>query len=196
MWAMPSLGAGKRGQMVSLGFPLMSLRLLFGVSERIDVGAGFDTFTFTLNEPRLVARWAALVGPRWSLGASAEVGYAFFTVRAARESQGARWFTGRRNVNISPALVLSYQASKFRAARLFAEMRYALALDTQPYTTEPLGGVPQSVIPGHNVGIKVGAELPLSPAVALAFHAGVDVHGRQGDSPLMPTIALGLITSL
>ncbi len=191
-----SLGAGKRGQMVLLGFPLLGLRALFGVSERFDIGAGFDSYYFLMNEPRLVARLTLARNENWALGAVLEGGYAFFTQRASRESRGSRWLTGHRNINVSPALVGSYQGSSPRAARLFLELRYTLALDTEPYATDPLVGVPPAVVAGHNVGIHGGAELPLSAKTSFVFAFGFDIHGRVEDSVVMPSASLGLVTSL
>lgn len=191
-----SLGAGKRGQMVMLGFPLINLRALFGLTERFDLGIGFDTYYFLMNEPRVVARLNIAKSENWAFAASLEGGYAFFTQRASRENRGARWLTGRRNINISPALIVSYQASSARAARLFLELRYTLGLDTEPYATDPLVGVPPAIVPGHNVGLMGGAELPLSAKTSFVFSFGFTVHGRADDSVLMPGISLGLVTSL
>lgn len=196
MLASPSLGAGKRGQMVLLGFPLLGIRALFGVSEIFDIGVGFDSYYFLMNEPRVSARLSLARSENWSLAANLEGGYAFFTQRASRESRGARWLTGHRNINISPALVGAYQGSSSRAARVFFELRYTLALDTEPFATDPLVGVPPAVVPGHNVSIKGGAELPLSSKTSFVFSFGFDIHGRAEDSVVMPGASLGLVTSL
>ena len=196
MLAAPSLGAGKRGQMVLLGFPLLGLRALFGVSERFDLGVGYDTYYFLMNEPRAVVRMSLAKSENWSLAANLEGGYAFFTQRASRESRGSRWLTGRRNINISPALVGAYQGSKARDARVFFELRYTLALDTEPYATDPLVGVPPSIVAGHNVSLTGGAELPLSSKTSFVFSFGFDIHGRAEDSVVMPGASLGLVTSL
>ncbi len=196
MHAAPSLGAGKRGQMVLLGFPLLNLRILFGVSERIDLGIGFDTYYFLMNEPRVVLRVGLVKGENWSLAANLEGGYAFFAQRASRESRSARWLTGHRNINISPAIVGAYQGSKPRDPRVFFEIRYTLALDTEPYATDPLVGVPPAIVPGHNVSLKGGAELPLSSKTSFVFSFGFDIHGRAEDSVVMPGGSLGLVTSL
>ena len=192
----PSLGAGKRGQLVLLGFPLLSLRLLFGISERFDIGVGYDTYYFLMNEPRLVARMTLAKSEKWSLAANLEGGYAFFAQRASRESRSSRWLTGRRNINISPALIGAFQGTKSRDARVFFELRYTLALDTEPYATDPLVGVPPSIVPGHNVSIKGGAELPLSSKTSFVFSFGFDIHGRVEDAVVMPGASLGLVTSL
>ena len=71
-----------------------------------------------------------------------------------------RWLTGRRNINVIPSLVVSYQGDKPRAARLFFDLRYLLALDTEPYATDPLTGVPPAVVPGHNVILKACGATP------------------------------------
>lgn len=195
MLAAPTLGAGKRGQLLQVGFPVLSLRGYFGITDSFDLGLGVDSYYFMMNEPRLVARACFAKGTNWSFGASLEGGYAFFTQRASRESFGSRWWTGRRNINISPAVTLSVQRSRVRAARLLLELRYTLALDTEPYASDPLRGVPNSPIPGHNVALKAGAELPLSPSLALFFTFMLEVHGRVEDFPVTPGGVAGLITS-
>lgn len=191
-----SLGQWKRGEMVLIGFPMLQLRAMIGLADRFDIGLGFDSYYFMMNEPRLVTRVSLVKGENFSLGLNLEGGYAFFTQRASRESRGARWLTGRRNINISPALVGSYQGASARAARLFIEVRYLLALDTEPYATDPLVGVPPSVIPGHNVGFRGGAELPLSSKTSFVIAFGIDFHGRANDAVVMPSATLGLVTSL
>lgn len=196
MLGAPSLGFGKRGQTVLLGFPILSIRLLFGVGDRIDLGLGYDTYYFLMNEPRAVLRIGLVKGENWALSANVEGGYAFFSQRASRESRSARWLTGRRNINASAAIIGSYQGGKPRDARVFFEGRYTLALDTEPYATDPLVGVPPSIVPGHNVSLKGGAELPLSSKTSFVFSFGFDIHGRAEDSVVMPGGSLGLVTSL
>lgn len=192
----PTLGPWVRGQSAAVGFPLISVRFSIGLGERVDLGVGFDTYYLLMNEPRLTARVLLARGETWSLAASLEGGYAFFMIRASRESRGARWLTGRRNINVSPALVVSYQGKHPRAARLFLEGRYLLALDTEPFSDEPLQGVPPAVVPGHNGSLKGGAELPLSATTSFLFTLGVSVHGRATDSALMPEVSVGVVTSL
>lgn len=196
MLGAPSLGAGKRGQLVLIGFPLLSLRALFGLNDWLDLGLGFDSYYFLMNEPRLAARFSLVKSDNWFFAATLEGGYAFFTQRASRESRGSRWLTGRRNINISPAVVVAYQGNTARAARVFFELRYTLALDTEPYATDPLVGVPPAIVGGHNVGLKGGAELPLSAKTSFVFAFGFDIHGRAEDAVVMPGASLGLVTSL
>jgi hypothetical protein len=194
--ASPTLGPGKRGQMVSVGFPLIQVRALFGLGERFDLGVGFDSYYFLMNEPLAVARVGILRSERWSLTATLEAGYAFFVQRASREANGSRWITGRRNINVRPSLGVAYQGTSVRAARVFFSLGYLLALDTEPYATDPLVGVPPAIVAGHNVAVKGGAELPLSSRTAFVFWFGFDVHGRADDSVLMPSASVGLVTSL
>jgi hypothetical protein len=190
------LGSGKRGQSLTLGFPLINIRALFGLGDSFDLGVGFDSYYFLMNEPRAVARLSIARNENWAFAARLEAGYAFFTQRASRENRGARWLTGQRNININPALIVSYQGSAARAARLFFELRYNIALDTEPYATDPLVGVPPAVVVGHNVGLIGGAELPLSAKTSFIFCFGFDVHSRADDSVLMPMASVGLVTSL
>lgn len=190
------LGHLRRGGYVALGFPLVSLRALLGLGERVDVGLGFDTAYGMLNEGRLVGRVGLAQGAHWRLGVALEAGYALFSTRASREVQGARWLTGRRNVNVSPALLLSYQGDGGRAARVIFEVAYLLALDTEPFATDPLGGVPPPVVPGHNLRLGGGVELPLTATTALSVSGGLELRGRANDAAFMPTVAVGFLTAL
>lgn len=192
----PTLGAGKRGQAIAVGFPLINVRVLFGLGDRVDLGVGYDTYYFLMNEPMLVARFGLVAGQHWSLGVTVDGGYAFFSQRASRETRGARWLTGRRNINASAAVLTSYQGDGPRAARLFFELRYLLAFDLEPYATDPLVGVPPGVVLGHNVTVGGGAELPLSSKTSFVFTLGLMIHGREIDSVVMPQAAVGLVTGL
>jgi hypothetical protein len=121
----------------------------------------------------------------------------FFAVPAAMEARGgARWLTGRRDVNLSPALVVSRQGTHPRAVRPFLELRYLLAIDTEPFATTPLAGVPPRLIIGHNGSVRGGAELPLSATTSFLVEVGLEFHGRRDDAVAMPSLAVGLVTSL
>ncbi len=191
----PTLGQWNRGEAVSIGFPLISLRFLLGLTDRFDLGVGFDSYYGLMNEPLLLARVALVKGTSWSFSAVADAGYAWFVVSAPRENKGARWLTGRRNIDFSPGLVLSYQDVRPRSARLFFEARYLLALDTEPFTTDPLSGVPPPVVPGSNVLVRGGAEVPLSAKTSFVFSLGLTFHGRSNDAVAMPEASVGLVTS-
>jgi hypothetical protein len=190
------LGKWVRGQSVLVGFPLVQIKVALGLHRLLDVAIGFDSMYGLLNEPRLSLRWSPLVGERWALALQLEGGAAFFTARAQAEGYGPRWTTGRRNFNIQPGLLISYQGSHPRAARLYLQAYYLLALDTEPYQRTPLGGTPLGVQPGHNAGLRFGTELPLTSFTSLIFSLGADVHFRDGDSPVMPSAGLGLVTSI
>lgn len=196
VWGAAPLGHGNRGQSVLLGFPLLDLRALFGLGDRVDLGLGFDSYFFMMNQPKGIVRVNLLRTQTVALSAQLEAGYAFFTQRATLESRGSRWLSGRRNVNINPSLVLSLQAPEPRAARIFFAAHYLLALDFEGYASAPLGGLPPAVIPGHNGGVRGGAELPLSARTSFVFQFGLDVHGRDVDSVVMPSAGVGLVTSL
>jgi hypothetical protein len=192
----PALGQWNRGEMVSLGFPFLSLRGFIGVTDLIDVGLGFDSLYFALNEFRLCGRMQFFKAEHWTLSGEVELGGALFGTAARKENTGARWITGRRNFNASPALVVSYRGDRPRASRLYGELRYTLAIDTEPFTLNPLDGVPASFMVGHNAGFKGGAEMPLSPLTSFVFFFGLDVHGRGIDSRVMPSVGVGIATSI
>lgn len=196
MFGARPLGQWVRGQSVVVGFPLVSLRVALGLARTFDVGIGFNSFYGLLNEPSISARWSPLAGERWALALQLEVGAAFFTVRAQAEGFGPRWITGRRNFNFQPGVLVSFQGAHPRAARLFLNAYYLLTLDTEPFQRTPLGGTPARVQPGHNAGLKVGAELPLTSYTSLVFAIGAELHLRDGDSLVMPSAAIGLVTSI
>jgi hypothetical protein len=196
MFGARSLGFLTRGETIYLGFPLLGIRAAMGITDRIDLGLGFDSFYTMMNEPRLLFRWNFFRGPNWSIAAGLEGGYAWFTTRASEDTKGARWLTGRRNINVSPGFTFSYQGDHPRAARLFLDLHYLLAIDTEPFQRDPLGGVPASIQFGHNVLLRAGAEMPLSAKTSFVFLLGLDVHSRVEDSPVMPVCSVALVTSI
>lgn len=192
----PTLQPRKRGGSFLLGFPLLSIRAAMGITDRLDVGVGFDTMYLLMNEPRLTARYGGWTNGEWTLSGALELGYAFFQLKAAQESNGPRWMTGRRNVNLEPMLQISYQGAHPRAARFVMDVGYTLAFDFEPYSPDPLGGVPPALVLGHNVMFRFGAELPLSAKTCFVFLLGLDVHTRDVDSAVMPSASLGVVTGL
>ena len=110
--------------------------------------------------------------------------------------RGPRWLTGRRNGDLSPGLVLSYQGDHPRAARLFLELRYLMTFDTEPFAKDPLNGVPPSLIVGSNISVHAGAEMPLSARTSFVFLLGLEGHFRADDAPVMPVCSLGLVIGL
>lgn len=192
----PMLGAWNRAASFLLGFPLLQVRASLGLTDSLDVGVGFDTMYTLMNEPRLTARYGGWSNGEWTLAVGLEAGWAFFQDKASREVNGARWMTGRRNVNLAPMAQVSYQGKHARAARFVVNAVYTLAFDTEPFTTTPLSGVPPSLVLGHNVLLRVGAELPLTEKTAFVFLLAMDVHTRDVDSAVMPGASLGVVTAL
>jgi len=197
MFGARSLGFLNRGEMFYLGFPLIGVRFSIGLAERFDFGIGFDSFYGMMNEPLVGMRVNFFRGTNWNMAATLEAGWAWFQSRASIDLRGPRWLTGRRNGNIMPGVVFSYQGDHPRAARLFLALQYLLTFDTEPYQKDPLGGVPASVQLGHNGQLRAGAEMPLSAKTSFVFLLGLDVHGRQpDDSIVMPVCSVGLVTSI
>ncbi len=194
MFGAPALGQWKRGQAFVLGFPFFQIRASIGLLDNLDVGVGYDSFYLLMNEVRLLVKYGFGKGNGVTFALSFEGGGAFFNQRASKETRSTRWISGRRNFNFAPGAILSYQAASLRAARLFVDLRYMLTVDTEPFATTPLQGVPASFIIGHNVLTKVGAELPLSERTSFLFSLGLDVHLRADDSPVMPSVSVGLVT--
>jgi hypothetical protein len=194
MFGAPALGQWKRGQAFVLGFPFFQIRASIGLLDNLDLGVGYDSFYLLMNEVRLLVKYGFGKGNGVTFALAFEGGGALFNQRASRETRSTRWISGRRNFNFAPGAVLSYQAASLRAARLFVDLRYMLTVDTEPFATTPLEGVPASFILGHNVLTKVGAELPLSDRTSFLFSLGLDIHLRPDDSPVMPSVSVGLVT--
>lgn len=190
-----ALGHGRRMQSVTLGFPLIDVKALFGIGNRVDLGIGYDTYYFLMHQPKAVLRVNFIDTGTVAFGAQFEGGYAFFLQRAPMEIRGSRYLSGRRNVNLQPSLNLSIQGKLPRSPRIFFNLHYLLTLDFEGYATGPLSGLPPPVIVGHNAGVMGGAELPLSRYTSFMFALGLDVHGRDVDARVMPMVALGLVTS-
>lgn len=190
------LGAGKGAVGVYLGFPLVGARAAYGVVEGVDVGLGLDSFYGVMNEVRATMRLRLLGDDRRGLAFGVEGGHAWFLQGPDVEQRGARWLTGRRNWNLEPGLVASWRGDTVQSARLFVDVRWHLAFDTQPFSEQPLGGVPPRVLLGHNVPVRFGAELPFSQRTSFLFMAGFDIHGREIDSAFMPVISVGLVSGL
>lgn len=196
MYGAPALGLLKRGQSLYLGFPLIGARLAMGLHDRVDFGIGFLSFWGLMNGPEAFLKVNVFQGTRWSAAVSAEGSYMFFNTRAPREVRGPRWISGLRNGNASLGGVLSYKGDHPRAARLFLDLRYLMSFDTEPFARDPLSGVPANLQLGHNVLVRMGAEMPLGAKTSFVFKLGVDVHGRYEDAPVMPNCAIGIVTGL
>ena len=196
MFGAPTLKQWGRGQTAYLGFPVLGVRLGIGLLDWLDFGVGFESFYGVMNEPIGFFRVGLVQSGHWTLAASLEGGWAWFGQKAQNEVHGPRWLTGRRNGNVSPGLVVSYQGDHPRAARLFLEARYLLTFDTEPFARDPLNGVPPSLIVGHNAMVHVGAEMPLSARTSFVFLLGLEGHFRDDDAPVMPVCSLGLVTGL
>lgn len=194
MYGAPTLGQWNRGVGAYLGFPLLGVKAGIGLLDRLDAGVGFDSFYGVMNEVRGFAKYQLVDETNWTVAIQLEGGAAFFAQRPEAEGKGARWLTGRRNYNIEPGVIVSFRGTSPQAARLFLDLRYHLALDTQPFTRDPLGGVPPPVLPGHNVPVRMGAEMPFSSSTSFLFMFGFDVHGRREDAVFMPVVSVGLVT--
>lgn len=189
-----TLGDLNAGVVLSVGFPLVSARVALGLSERFDVGVGFDTFYGIMNEPRVFTRIQVAGGERVHLAAKFEAGWATFIQPPNAEGNGARWLTGRRNYNLVPGLVLSFEGANPSSARFFFELSYLVAFDTQPFQSTPLEGVPDGMEISGNIPVRGGVEVPISARSSFLVHLGFDLHGRSDDSAFMPHVAVGLVT--
>jgi hypothetical protein len=191
-----ALGPWRRALSVSLGFPLLQARALMGVSQRLDLGVEYDTLYGLMHDVRASARWMLWSSDTMSLGVVGDAGPSFYAKAPQQDAKGARWLTGRRNINASGGVVLSVHGTSPRASRFFLAARCLLALDTQPVQAEPLGGTPPPVVFAPNLLTEVGLEAPVSEWVSLAFRVGLDLHGRSEDSLVMVTGSAGVVTAL
>ncbi|GHG68930.1 hypothetical protein [Comamonas sp. JC664] len=190
-----TVGAGGMAAGVSLGFPSVSGRVAVGLARRVDALVGLDSVYGLMNELRVGARWMVLDGgARWSLGVAVEGSHAFFLRPASVEERGARYVSGRRNWNVLPGIVGTFQFAGTRAPRLFLDARYLLALDTEPVQGAPLGGLPPDVEFSSAFPIRVGAEVPVSEKTSYAVTLGGDIRTRPGDADFMPVISFGVVT--
>lgn len=192
----PALGSWKRAVGGYLGFPLLGVRLGAGVTERLDLQVAFDSFYGVANALGPQLKWQFLGGEGWAIAAVAKADRTWFTQRSCAEGKGPRWLTGDRNWNAQGGMVVSYRGDTPRSARLFFDGRYHVGFDTEPCQRTPLGGVPADLQIGHNLKVRMGAEMPFSPRTSFLFILGFDVHGRADDSPFMPVCAVGLVTAL
>ncbi len=196
LYGAPALGRFERAFGVYVGFPLLGVRVAMGLTDRLDVGVGFDSFYTAMNEVRLLGRYQFWGTEHWAASLVFEAGKAYFNAKPVVEGTGARWLTGRRNYNFVPGAVLSYRGGSPHSARLFFDLRYHGAVDSEPYQKDPLGGVPASLQLGHNLPIRLGAEMPLSARTSFVFVLGFDLHGRAEDSAFMPFVSVGLVSGI
>ncbi|MFL5344947.1 MAG: hypothetical protein ACJ8AT_09135 [Hyalangium sp.] len=185
------LEPGKVAAGMTLGFPLASARAVMGVLPRLDVGLGVDSMYGIMNEARVYARFGLVSTDSADVAFSVEAGRAFFIHSPSQEQFGARYFTGRRNWNLAPGFVGSMLLG--RRTRGFVDLRYLLAFDTQPFQSDPLGGIPQGVQVGGNFLFRGGLEVPFSERTSYVVSVGGNIHGRKEDAAFMPMIAVGLV---
>ncbi|AKQ68740.1 hypothetical protein A176_005652 [Myxococcus hansupus] len=190
-----TVGAGGMAAGLSLGFPSVTARVALGLARRVDALVGLDSVYGLMNELRVGARWRVLDGgDRWSLGLVVEGSHAFFLRPASVEERGARHVSGRRNWNVLPGIVGSFQFAGARAPRLFLDARYLLALDTEPVQGTPLGGLPPDVVFSSAFPLRVGAEVPVSEKTSYAVTLGGDIRTRPGEANFMPVVSFGVVT--
>lgn len=190
-----TVGEGGLAAGLALGFPIVSARVAVGIHRRVDVLAGVDSAYGLMNELRVGARWMVLDGgPRWSVGVAVEGSHAFFLRPASVEDRGARYFSGRRNWNVLPGIIGNLQLTGARAPRLFLDVRYLMALDTEPIQGEPLGGLPPEVALSGAFPIRMGAEIPVSEKTSYALTIGGDIRARPDETDFMPVITFGVVT--
>jgi hypothetical protein len=196
VYGAPTLGQWKRGLGVYMGFPLLGARFAIGLLDSLDTGIAFDSMYGVMNDFRLHLKWMVVGQEHWSVALAAEGGYALFAQSPQAEGNGPRWLTGRRDWNVAPGAILSYRGDSPHSPRLFLDARCAIAVDTEPYSRDPLSGNPASVTVAGNFIARAGAEMPFSAKTSFLFVFGFDIHGRPEDSPFMIAVSVGIVTSI
>jgi hypothetical protein len=181
---------------VSAGFPFASARASLGLLPWLDAGLAVDSTYGSMTSVHAQGRATLLRGSNWALAAALEGGYAFFVDSAVEEQLGPRHQTGRRNWNLLPGFIASYQGDAPQAIRLFLDARCHLAFDTEPVSPTPLGGVPSGLQVAGNAVVRLGLEIPLSEGTSLVTSFGGGIHGRPEDSSFMPDLGVGLVFGL
>lgn len=191
-----SLGAGHLGVGLEVGFPFVSARAVYGVLPRLDLGLGVDSVYGLMIEPRASARFTALDSPRASLAVVVDGGHAFFLRPPETEEKGARYLSGRRDWNVAPGLVFSFQGDGPRSIRPYMDLRCLVSFDTHPTQSSPLGGLPPELKVDAAVLVRLGAEFPVGEKTSYAVSLGADFRSRATDAEVMPTLSMGVVSTL
>lgn len=178
---------------VALGFPYAMIRGAYGLSESIDVGAGFNSLYGQVNQPVVFGK-LRLRGDTKSSFAFAlrlDLEAAFFRDSPSADgNRGARWLTGQRDFSVHPGLLISTRSN--RGAVFFADIGAQVTFDTHPRTSGPLTGRPPPLRVRGNLPLRMGVDLPLSAHLSFFSGFGLDVHFHEQDSAAMPYLELGV----
>ncbi|RKG60419.1 hypothetical protein D7X30_05590 [Corallococcus sp. AB011P] len=191
-----SLGSGHAGVGMELGFPFVSARGVYGVLEHLDLGLGVDTVHGLMTELRASARLTVLDSDNVSLAFVVDGGHAFFLRPPDTEDKGARYLSGRRDWNVAPGLVASFQGDSPRAWRPYLDVRALMAFDMDPVQKDPLSGMPPAWKLDASVLVRLGAEFPVGEKTSYAVSLGGDFRSRSSDAEFMPTLSVGVVSTL
>ncbi|RKG63315.1 hypothetical protein D7V80_31175, partial [Corallococcus sp. CA054B] len=191
-----SLGSGHAGVGMELGFPFVSARGVYGVLEHLDLGLGVDTVYGLMTELRASARLTVLDSDNVSLAFVVDGGRAFFLRPPDTEDKGARYLSGRRDWNVAPGLVTSFQGDSPRAWRPYLGVRVLMAFDLDPIQEDPLSGMPPAWKLDASVLVRLGAEFPVGEKTSYAVSFGGDFRSRSSDAEFMPTLSVGVVSTL
>ncbi|WP_208721608.1 hypothetical protein, partial [Corallococcus aberystwythensis] len=191
-----SLGSGHVGVGMELGFPFVSARGVYGVLERLDLGLGVDSVYGLMTELRASARATLLDSPNVSLAFVVDGGRAFFLRPPDTEDRGARYLSGRRDWNVAPGFVTSFQGDSPRGWRPYLDVRGLFAFDLDPIQRDPLSGVPPAWKLDASILVRLGAEFPAGEKTSYAVSLGGDFRSRSTDAEFMPTLSVGVVSAL
>ncbi|CAM4074229.1 hypothetical protein COSO111634_32680 [Corallococcus soli] len=190
------MGARRLGVGMEVGFPFVSARGVYGVLPRLDLGLGVDSVYGLMTEARASARFTLLDSPNVSLAAVVDGGRAFFLRPPDTEQKGARYLSGRRDWNVAPGVVASFQGDAPRAVRPYMDLRCLLAFDLDPIQSDPLGGVPPAWKVDASILLRLGLEFPVGEKTSYAVSVGGDFRSRSTDAEFMPTLSMGVVSTL
>ncbi|RKH05431.1 MULTISPECIES: hypothetical protein, partial [unclassified Corallococcus] len=191
-----SLGSGHLGVGMELGYPFVSARGLYGVLPALDLGLGVDSVYGLMTEIRAGARFTLLDGANGSLALVVDGGRAFFLRPPDTEQKGARYLSGRRDWNVAPGVVASFQGDGPRSVRPYMDLRCLLAFDLDPIQSSPLSGLPPAWKVDASILLRLGAEFPVGEKTSYAVSVGGDFRSRSTDAEFMPTLSIGVVSAL
>ncbi len=186
-----TLGRGRFAVHAGLGFPYLTLRGQYGLTDTMDVVLALNSVYFQLNQAELFVRRNLWRSGDGGYGLAVRVG-ADGSCCAEVES-GPSQYSGQRDFSLQTGVVASARGSGGTVFFLDAGLQVVAKL--HPVTSVPLSGLPgPSDYVGPNVPVHLGTEVALSTHASFFAMMGLDIHLRRDNTsePYVPTFALGI----
>jgi hypothetical protein len=186
-----TLGQHRFAVHAGLGFPYLSLRAQYGVTDKLDVVAAVNSVYFQLNEAEILVRRQLWLAHDRGYGVAARLG-ADGSCCAQVDSSPAQ-YSGQRDFSVQAGLVASARGAGGTVFFLDAGLQVVAKL--HPVSAVPLSGLPgPSDYVGPNVPVHLGTEVALGTHASFFAMMGLDMHLRRDNAaePLVPTFALGI----